>query len=71
MERQGGGRLQCVKKHCSYFPFSGKTIATLADELAGYETSSGAIRFDPDKPLPASLVRKVIKTRMAETKGTK
>lgn len=58
------------KSHCSYFPFSGKTIATLAEELEGYEKSSGAIRFDPHKPLPVALVRKLIKTRIKETEGT-
>jgi uncharacterized protein YdhG (YjbR/CyaY superfamily) len=36
------------------------------DEVKGYSTSKGAIRFQPDKPLPASLVRKLVKYRIAE-----
>ena len=52
--------------HCSYFPMSGGTVAALAADLAGYQTSKGAIRFAPDKPLPAALVRKLIKARLAE-----
>ena len=36
------------------------------DELKAYETSKGTIRFQADKPLPATLVRKLIKTRIAE-----
>jgi uncharacterized protein YdhG (YjbR/CyaY superfamily) len=53
-------------KHCSYYPMSGKTVATLQDDLQPYKTSKGSIQFPPDKPLPAVLVRKLIKTRIAE-----
>lgn len=52
--------------HCSYYPFSGKTIVALKAQLAAYETSKGAIRFRTDRPLPAALVRKLVRTRMAE-----
>jgi len=55
--------------HCSFFPGSGSTVATLKDDLKGYDTSKGTIRFSPDKPLPATLVRKVIKTRLAENEA--
>ena len=33
------------------------------EALARYQTSKGTIRFDPKKPLPATLVRKLVKTR--------
>ena len=52
--------------HCSFYPMSGSTIAALKDELKAYDTSKGAIRFPPDKPLPAALVRKLVKARIAE-----
>jgi uncharacterized protein YdhG (YjbR/CyaY superfamily) len=52
--------------HCSFFPMSGATVAAHAHELQGYNTSKGTIRFQPDKPLPAALVRKIVKTRIAE-----
>ncbi|MBI3408655.1 MAG: DUF1801 domain-containing protein [Planctomycetes bacterium] len=52
--------------HCSFFPGSGSTVAALKDDLKGYDTSKGTIRFPADKPLPAALVRKVIKARIAE-----
>jgi uncharacterized protein YdhG (YjbR/CyaY superfamily) len=51
---------------CSYFPFSGRTIRTLAADLVAYEQTKGAIHFDPGAGLPASLVRKLLKTRIAE-----
>jgi uncharacterized protein YdhG (YjbR/CyaY superfamily) len=56
-------------KGCSYFPFSGSTLRTLAGELHGYGGMKGALHFDPARPLPARLVRKLIRTRLAEATG--
>src|SRR5688572_23343292 len=53
-------------RHCAYYPMSGSVVAALESELAGYATSKGAIRFEARKPLPASLVRKLVKARQAE-----
>ena len=58
-----------TKKGCSYFPFSGSTLRTLSRDLAGYEMTKGSLHFHPDEPLPASLVRKLLKARIAETKS--
>lgn len=52
--------------HCSFYPMSGHTVAEFADQLQGYDTSKGTIRFTADKPLPAALVRKLVKVRLAE-----
>jgi uncharacterized protein YdhG (YjbR/CyaY superfamily) len=52
--------------HCSFFLMSGSTVANHADELAKYDTSKGTIRFRADKPLPAALVRKLVKARLME-----
>ena len=57
---------RATAKHCSLHPMSGLTIAAHSADLAGYDTSPGTIRFQPAKPLPASLVRKLVKTRLAE-----
>lgn len=54
------------KDHCSLFPMSGRVVAKLAKELQGFDTSKGTIRFTPKKPLPAALVKKVVKARLAE-----
>lgn len=48
------------KNHCSIFPGS-RAVATHKDELKGYETSKGTIRFPIGKPLPAGLVKKLVK----------
>ena len=58
-----------TKNHCAFYPMSASTVAAFRDELEGYETSKGTIRFQPDKPLPASLVRKLVKARIAENGG--
>ena len=53
------------KDHCSLF-MSTYVTGTLKKELASYDIAKGTIRFTADKPLPATLVRKLIKTRIAQ-----
>ena len=55
-----------AKKHLSYLPHSGNVTSSLADELAAYETSKGALKFTVDKPLPKTLVKQLIAARRAE-----
>ena len=55
--------------HCALYPMSAKTLKGFQDELNGFETSKGTIRFTPEKPLPASLVKKLVKARIAENGG--
>jgi uncharacterized protein YdhG (YjbR/CyaY superfamily) len=52
--------------HCTYFPMSGAVIEALKDDLDGYETSKGAVRFPIGKPPPATLIRKLVRARLAE-----
>jgi uncharacterized protein YdhG (YjbR/CyaY superfamily) len=59
------------KEFCSYYPMSGRVITKLAKELSSYETTSGSIHFPLDKPLPASLIQKLVKARMAELEKKK
>lgn len=54
--------------HCSIFPGPG-AIERHKDELEGYVTSRGTIRFPIGKPLPAALVRKIVKERIAENEA--
>jgi uncharacterized protein YdhG (YjbR/CyaY superfamily) len=53
-------------KHCSLFPTSMAVMKAFKNELKGYQTSKGTIRFPVDKPLPAALVKKLVKARLAE-----
>jgi uncharacterized protein YdhG (YjbR/CyaY superfamily) len=57
---------KAAANHCSFHPMSGKTVATLRADLAGYDTSPGTIRFSARAGLPATLVRKLVKARIAE-----
>ena len=51
--------------HCSFFP-GAHPIAVHKADLTAYSTSKGTVRFPPDAPLPVTLVRKLVKTRIAE-----
>jgi uncharacterized protein YdhG (YjbR/CyaY superfamily) len=52
-----------AKNHCSFYP--GGVVDACKDDLTKYETSKGTIRFTPDAPLPATLVKKLLKARIA------
>jgi len=64
-----GGRLLvafgAAANHCAFYP-GALPVEAHKDELKGYKTSKGTIRFQPDRPLPATLVRKLVKTRVEE-----
>ena len=59
---------QATSKGCSYYPFSGTTLQALAEDLEGYGKTKSALHFRPDEPLPTALVRKLIKSRIGETR---
>ena len=50
--------------HCAFYP--GGMVNEFKDDLEGYETSKGTIRFQPERPIPASLVRRIVKARVAQ-----
>lgn len=53
-------------KHCAFYLMSGSTVEAHRDQLAGYDTSKGTIRFPADRPLPAELVHTLVRARIAE-----
>jgi uncharacterized protein YdhG (YjbR/CyaY superfamily) len=57
---------KAAASHCSFHPMSGETVATLKSDLTRYETSRGTVRFSAPSGLPAALVRKLVKARIAE-----
>ena len=52
--------------HLSYLPFSGSVLGQLADELRGYTMTKSSLHFPVDRPLPKSVVRKLIAVRLKE-----
>jgi uncharacterized protein YdhG (YjbR/CyaY superfamily) len=59
------------KDHCSFFPMSATLLDDFKDELGACRTSKGTIQFPLDKPLPAALVKKIVKARVAENERKK
>ena len=55
--------------HCAFYPCSGAAVRVHAKELAGFDTGKGTIRFQPEQPLPAALLRKLVKFRIEENLG--
>jgi uncharacterized protein YdhG (YjbR/CyaY superfamily) len=58
------------KNHLSYLPHSGSVFPALRHDVGGYKTSSGALQFPVDEPLPASLVEKLVTVRRSQALGT-
>jgi uncharacterized protein YdhG (YjbR/CyaY superfamily) len=56
--------------HCSLFP-TAAVIETFKNELKGFSISKGTIQFPTDKPLPAALVKKMVKVRVAQIESKK
>ena len=54
--------------HCSLFPGAGP-VETFKTELKGFQTAKGTIRFTVDKPVPVTLLKKMVKTRIAENEA--
>jgi uncharacterized protein YdhG (YjbR/CyaY superfamily) len=54
--------------HCSFYPGSSRTLKKFRRDLKGFQITKGTIRFSPDSPLPITLVRKLIKARIAENR---
>ena len=54
------------KAHCSLFPMSSALIEAHRDELVGFVTAKGTLRFTPEHPLPNDLVERIVRERMAQ-----
>jgi uncharacterized protein YdhG (YjbR/CyaY superfamily) len=69
-----GGRILvyfgAATNHCSFYP-GAFPIEAHKDQLEAYDTSKGTIRFPADSPLPSTLVRKLVKTRIDENASRK
>jgi uncharacterized protein YdhG (YjbR/CyaY superfamily) len=56
--------------HCSLFP-TAAVIEAFKEELKGLSVSKGTIQFPTDKPLPAELIKKLVRARVAQRKNRK
>lgn len=54
-----------LKNHIGFYPTS-SGIAAFKDELSGYESSKGAVRFPLGQPLPLELITKIVRFRVTE-----
>ena len=56
------------KQHVSLYPMTGKIRRMYAAELAPYKMSTGTIQFPLEKPIPAALVKKLVRARVQEVR---
>lgn len=56
-----------AKAHLSFFPMSPKVVDDHRAELTDFDLAKGTIRFGPDQPIPADLVQRIVRARIAET----
>jgi uncharacterized protein YdhG (YjbR/CyaY superfamily) len=54
------------KNHLAYLPHSGSVFSAMSGDLAGYEFTDGSLHFPIDKPLPKTLVKKLIAVRLKQ-----
>lgn len=57
------------KHHLSYLPHSGSVFPELREELSQFKATTGALHFHVDRPLPKSIVRKLVAIRMKQALG--
>lgn len=56
-------------QHLSFFPHSGQVLPVLADQLTGYDWSTGTLRFAIDEPLSCELVAELVRVRRDQALG--
>lgn len=59
------------KDHCSLFPMGSSVMEMFPEELKGFDTSKGTIRFPVDKPPSAALIKKLVRARIAQNEDKK
>jgi uncharacterized protein YdhG (YjbR/CyaY superfamily) len=53
------------KNHIGFYPGS-KAIEIFQKDLKSYKSSKGAVQFPIDKPMPLSLIQKIVKHKVKE-----
>jgi uncharacterized protein YdhG (YjbR/CyaY superfamily) len=57
------------KDHCSFFPLGSSALNAFAGELKPYRAAKRTLHFPLDKPLPSSLIKKIVRARLAQNEG--
>jgi uncharacterized protein YdhG (YjbR/CyaY superfamily) len=55
-----------TSKHCAFYVQSPRVVDTYRADLEGFDLSKGTVRFQPDQPLSADLIERMVTARMAE-----
>jgi uncharacterized protein YdhG (YjbR/CyaY superfamily) len=61
--------LGAAKNHCSFFVQSPEVMRAFAEELEGYDTAKGTVHFQPGRPLPDELVKRLVRARIGENEA--
>jgi uncharacterized protein YdhG (YjbR/CyaY superfamily) len=64
--KKGLVAIAAFKDHCSFFPMGSSVLDDFQEELSTFRVTKGTLHFPLDKPLPAALVRKIVKARVAQ-----
>jgi uncharacterized protein YdhG (YjbR/CyaY superfamily) len=59
------------KDHCSFFPLGSSALEGFSDELKPYRAAKGTLHFPLDEPLPSTLIKKIVKARLAQNDSRK
>lgn len=54
-----------MKKHCGFYVFDDRGLDAFRDALRDFDTSKGTVRFQPERPMPAALVKKIVRAKVA------
>jgi len=71
LDGHGIAAFAAFRDHLSFFPMSGTALDLVKDDVRGFRTSKSTLQFTLEKPLPTALVKKVVKARIAEMRGSK
>ena len=67
--KRGLVALAAFKDHCSFFPMGSSVLDEFKDELTNFRVSKGTLHFPLDAPLPAALVKKIVKARITQNES--
>jgi uncharacterized protein YdhG (YjbR/CyaY superfamily) len=66
LDRRGLVSFAAFNHHCSLFAGRGMVTGKLGEELRPYASGRSTLRFTDDEPIPAALVRRIVKARVRE-----